>query len=166
MGLSLEIERKFLVLNSRFKDQATNAIQMRQGYLSTDPKRVVRLRLSKDMGLGHTKADLTIKGLSTNDGASRLEWEQVIDYKEAEALIGLCVNYPIEKTRYIVPFKGHTFEVDVFEGQNKGLVLAEVELFKVEAEFVRPDWLGVEVTELPGYTNAALAERPFSTWPK
>jgi adenylate cyclase len=164
MGLSLEIERKFLVLNSRFKDQATNAIQLCQGYLSTDPKRIVRVRLSKDLDSGHAKAFLTIKGLSTNDGASRLEWEQAIDYKEAQALLGLCVNYPIEKTRYIVPYKGHTFEVDVFEGQNKGLVLAEIELSEVEAEFVRPDWLGVEVTELPGYTNAALAERPFSTW--
>lgn len=164
MGLSLEIERKFLVLNSRFKDQATNAIQLRQGYLSTDPKRIVRVRLSKDMDSGHTKAFLTIKGLSTNDGASRLEWEQAIDYKEAQALLGLCVNYPIEKTRYLVPFGGHTFEVDVFEGKNKGLVLAEIELSKAEAQFTRPDWLGAEVTHLPGYTNAALAERPFSTW--
>ncbi len=166
MGLSLEIERKFLVLNSTFKNQATNAIHIRQGYLNTDPKRVVRVRLSKDMDSGHTTAFLTIKGLSTNDGLRRLEWEQAIDYKEAEALLGLCVNYPIEKVRHLVPCQGHTFEVDVFEGQNKGLVLAEIELSEVEAEFARPDWFGAEVTHLPGYTNAALAERPFLTWPK
>ena len=164
MGLSLEIERKYLVVSEAFKNQATKAVVMRQGYLSTDPKRVVRVRLSKDLGSGHAKAYLTIKGLTASDGVSRLEWEQAIDYKEAEALLGLCVEYPIEKTRYLVPYKGHTFEVDVFEGQNKGLVLAEIELPQVDSEFTRPDWLGAEVTHLQGYTNAALSERPYSTW--
>jgi CYTH domain-containing protein len=164
MGLSLEIERKYLVLSDAFKNQALSALEMRQGYLSTDPQRVVRVRLTKDKASGQAQGYLTIKGQSTDNGLSRLEWEQAIDYNEAEALLELCLDYPIEKTRYLVPFQGHTFEVDVFEQHNKGLVLAEIELTEVDIEFTRPDWLGAEVTQQGQYTNAALSERPFSTW--
>ena len=164
MGISLEIERKFLVLSEAFKLEATVRVAMRQGYLSTDPGRVVRVRLSENLDSGRREAFLTIKGQSIDKGLSRVEWEQAIDFEEAEQLLALCLNYPIEKTRYFVPVQGHTFEVDVFEGHNKGLIVAEIELPAVTAEFTRPEWLGQEVTHNGKYTNAALTDRPFSTW--
>lgn len=164
MGLSLEIERKFLVLSDAFMAQAQGRIQMRQGYLSTDPQRVVRVRLFSDLDTGAQKAYLTIKGQSTDHGLSRVEWEQAIDFQEAQQLMGLCLNYPIEKTRYLVPVGGHTFEVDVFEGHNKGLIVAELELTDSAAEFTRPDWLGAEVTHDGKYANASLTAHPYLRW--
>lgn len=164
MGLSLEIERKFLVLSQAFISQASRRIEMRQGYLNTDARRVVRVRLSKDLDSNQRQAFLTIKGKSSDDGLSRVEWEQAIDYQEGEQLLGLCLPYPIEKIRYLVPFQGHNFEVDVFQGQNQGLIVAEIELPEVNAEFQRPDWLGAEVSSQGKYTNASLVEKPFLTW--
>ncbi len=164
MGLSLEIERKFLVLSQTFISQASRRIEMRQGYLNTDARRVVRVRLSQDLDSNQRQAFLTIKGKSSDNGLSRVEWEQAIDYQEGEQLLGLCLSYPIEKIRYLVPFQGHNFEVDVFQGQNQGLIVAEIELPEVNAEFQRPDWLGAEVSSQGKYTNASLAEKPFLTW--
>ena len=92
MGLSLEIERKFLVLSDAFKLEATERVVMRQGYLSTEPERVVRVRLSKELNSGRNEAYLTIKGQSTDNGLSRVEWEQAIDFQEAEQLLGLCLH--------------------------------------------------------------------------
>ncbi len=166
MGLSLEIERKFLVLSEAFMAQAHRSIQLRQGYLSTDPGRVVRVRLSNDLDSGERKAYLTIKGQSIDNGLSRVEWEQAIDFQEAEQLLGLCLHYPIEKTRYLVPSDEYVFEVDVFEGHNKGLIVAEIELPEAGAEFTSPKWLGAEVTHDGKYANAALTEHPFSAWVK
>ena len=166
MGLSLEIERKFLVLSDAFKLEATERVVMRQGYLSTEPERVVRVRLSKELNSGRHEAYLTIKGQSTDNGLSRVEWEQAIDFKEAEQLLDLCLHYPIEKTRYLVPSDEYVFEVDVFEGHNKGLIVAEIELPEAGAEFTSPKWLGAEVTHDGKYANAALTEHPFSAWVK
>lgn len=166
MGLSLEIERKFLVLSDAFITRASSRVEMRQGYLNTDPGRVVRVRLSRDLDSDRRQAWITIKGKSLDKGLSRVEWEQSIDYQEGEALMGLCLPYPIEKTRYLVPYEGYIFEVDVFQGQNQGLIVAEVELPEVTAQFQRPDWLGAEVTSEGKYTNASLVEKPFSTWVK
>lgn len=144
--------------------QAHRSIQLRQGYLSTDLGRVVRVRLSNDLHSGERKAYLTIKGQSTDNGLSRVEWEQAIDFQEAEQLLGLCLHYPIEKTRYLVPSDEYVFEVDVFEGHNKGLIVAEIELPEAGAEFTSPKWLGAEVTHDGKYANAALTEHPFSAW--
>lgn len=164
MGLSLEIERKFLVQSDAFIAQASTRVEMRQGYLNTDPYRVVRVRLSRDLDSDQRQAYLTIKGKSLDNGLSRVEWEQSVDYHEGEQLLGLCLPYPIEKTRYLVPFEGWIFEVDVFHGQNQGLIVAEVELPERTTQFQRPDWLGDEVTSEGKYTNASLVEKPFSTW--
>jgi CYTH domain-containing protein len=166
MGLPLEIERKFLVTSKAFMTESSGRILMRQGYLSTDPQRVVRVRLTEDLESGEQGAFLTIKGLFQDHGLSRLEWEQPIDYQDGVELLALCLPFPVEKTRYLVPVQDLTFEVDVFHESNQGLIVAEIELPDPEAQFTEPDWLGVEVTQQTKYTNASLAQIPFSTWTK
>lgn len=152
-----EIERKFLV-EGDFKARATSSIRLRQGYLSNDPRRTVRVRLAGDRGV------LTIKGASTNNGLSRQEWEWPIAPSEAEELLELCLPDIIEKVRYHVPFAGKLFEVDVFEGQNRGLVLAEIELQHTDEPFDKPKWLGREVTGDKRFYSSALAIHPFCSW--
>lgn len=164
MGLSLEIERKFLVRNLDCLNSATSHIKIRQGYLNTDPNRVVRLRLSAPSDGSAIKAYLTIKGLSRDHGLARLEWEKEMELEHAEGLFDLCLPNLIEKTRYLVPHQGFVFEVDVFEGVNKGLVVAEIELPEINIAFDPPSWLAKEVTGQGRYTNAALTERPYTKW--
>lgn len=146
----IEIERKFLVLNHSFEAEASAKHEVVQGYLSRVPERTVRIRI---MG---QKAFITIKGVSNESGLSRFEWEKEIDTTEAKELLGLCEKPIIAKTRYIVPYQKHIFEVDVFSGANKGLVLAEIELEKETSIFEKPSWLGKEVTGDLNYYNAGL----------
>jgi adenylate cyclase len=151
-----EIERRFLVRDGGFREGA-RVSHIEQGFLSTDPERVVRVRIEQG------EATLTIKG--RGEGASRPEYEYPIPVREARELIdALCVRPPIAKTRYRVAYQGALFEVDVFEGANEGLVLAEVELPSEDAAFARPAWLGEEVTADPRYANAYLAEHPYRSW--
>ena len=152
-----EIERKFLV-KSEFRHLATAEYKICQGYLAADPQRTVRVRIKGDKGY------LTIKGASTADGLSRFEWEKEIAVNEAEMLLKLCLPGTIEKTRYIVPFGGLTFEVDEFFGENAGLVMAEVELESATQQVSLPEWLGQEVTGDKRYYNSYLSQRPFSKW--
>lgn len=152
-----EIERKFLV-KSEFRHLATAEYKICQGYLVTDPQRTVRVRIKGDKGY------LTIKGASTADGLSRFEWEKEIAVCEAEMLLKLCLPGAIEKTRYIIPFGGQTFEVDEFFGENAGLVMAEVELKSATQQVSLPEWLGQEVTGDKRYYNSYLSQRPFSKW--
>ncbi|MBP5668557.1 MAG: CYTH domain-containing protein [Salinivirgaceae bacterium] len=152
-----EIERKFLVAGE-FRQFATAEYRICQGYLSSDPQRTVRVRIKGDKGY------LTIKGASTADGLSRFEWEKEIAVSEAEMLLKLCLPGAIEKTRYIVPFGGLTFEVDEFFGENAGLVMAEVELESATQQVSLPEWLGQEVTGDKRYYNSYLSQRPFSKW--
>lgn len=152
-----EIERKFLVRGD-FKTYAASHVQIVQGYLSSVPERTVRVRIYGDKGF------LTIKGIATNDGLTRFEWEKEIDKAEAEELIKLCESGVIDKVRYLVPFEGHIFEVDEFDGENKGLIVAELELSDENEEYVRPDWLGEEVTGQKPYYNASLIKYPYSKW--
>ena len=154
-----EIERKFLV-KSEFRHLATAEYKICQGYLAADPQRTVRVRIKGDKGY------LTIKGASTADGLSRFEWEKEIAANEAEMLLKLCLPGAIEKTRYIVPFGGLTFEVDEFFGENVGLVMAEVELESATQQVSLPEWLGQEVTGDKRYYNSYLSQRPFSKWEK
>ena len=114
-----EIERKFLVTGN-FKQEACDSFRLVQGYISTDPDRTVRVRIKGEEGF------LTIKGRSSLDGLSRYEWEKEIPVSEALELMNLCVSGVRDKTRYLVPYGGHTYEVDVFHGANEGLVLAEI----------------------------------------
>jgi adenylate cyclase len=153
-----EIERKFLVCGDGWRAAAVSAVRMRQGYLSLDPARTVRVRLAGD------RAWVTIKGLG--NGAARAEYEYSIPPEDAAVLLErLCHPLQVEKTRHRIPHGGLMFEVDVFHGANEGLVLAEVELPAADTVVERPSWLGEEVTGDPRYFNAYLARNPFSTWP-
>ena len=126
--------------------------------MSNDPKRNVRVRIKGD------QAFLTIKGMSNESGLSRFEWEKEIDVKEVEELLKLCLPGVIDKTRYEIQVGKHTFEVDIFEGENKGLIIAEVELQSEDEAFEKPEWLGDEVTGDVRYYNSHLVEKPFKMW--
>ncbi len=154
----IEIERKFLVLSEVFKLAAANKNQIAQGYLCSDPERTVRIRVKNNQGF------ITIKGISSASGLSRMEWEKEIDVEEAKALLSLCEKGVIEKTRYEIPIGKHTFEVDVFEGENKGLIIAEIELESENESFSKPDWLGDEVTNDARYYNSYLFNNPYLSW--
>ena len=155
--MGVEIERKFLVQGTAWQT-GRSGIVYRQGYLCSDPQRTVRVRLAGTQGF------LTIKGAST--GASRLEFEYPIPADEAMQLLGeLCRKPLIEKIRYRVPHAGMVWDVDEFLGDNRGLVLAEIEL-EHEAQTVElPPWVGQEVTGDRRFYNSCLAEQPLSSWP-
>lgn len=155
--MHIETERKFLVRNEDYKALAAKKLMMAQGYLASDGGRTVRVRISGDEGY------LTVKGPSA-DGISRSEWEYGIPAQDALEMMKLCDGI-VEKTRWIVPAgEGRVFEVDEFHGDNDGLVEAEIELGSPDEEFVRPDWLGKEVTGDRRYYNSSLARLPFKKW--
>ena len=156
--MGTEIERKFLV-----KDQSLAFLEgvagkkILQGYISSSAGVSVRVRTKGD------KAFLTIKGAA--DGISRAEFEYEIPWDDAEAMLGkVCQAGKVVKTRYELPRGEHVWEVDVFEGENAGLVVAEIELGSADEAFERPDWLGVEMSEDPRYLNARLAVAPYQSW--
>lgn len=154
----IETERKFLVKDDTYKRYATESHRMTQGYICRESGRTVRVRISDGRGW------LTIKGASSGNGLSRYEWEKEIPADEAERLLDLCMEGTINKTRYIVPFEGHSFEVDEFYGDNEGLTVAEVELENETEPFSRPEWLGKEVTGERRYYNSMLTEHPYNKW--
>ncbi|WP_432460529.1 CYTH domain-containing protein [Agarivorans sp. QJM3NY_25] len=156
--MSLEIERKFLVKNMDFVAQATASLRIVQAYLNSDKQRTVRVRIQGEQGY------LTIKGVSNAAGLSRFEWEQPLALADAEQLLNLCEQGAIDKLRYLVPVGQHTYEVDVFTGNNQGLIVAEVELNSEQEHFEKPDWLAEEVTGQRQYYNSMLAKTPFKTW--
>ena len=153
--MATEIERKFLVTDDSWRD-GSPGVRMFQAYLSRDFDRTVRIRI------GGEKAWLTIKGRST--GISRLEFEFEIPVAEAAELLELCLPSVIDKTRYEVPHAGHLWEVDVFHGENEGLVVAELEMEHEAVSFDAPPWLGAEVSADPRYSNSRLAEVPYANW--
>jgi adenylate cyclase len=151
-----EIERKFLVVGDGWRNTA-EAEHLRQGFLSTEPERTVRVRLAGSQG------SLTIKGKTI--GARRQEFEYEIPGADAQRMLDtLCERPLIEKVRYTLRVGRHTWEVDVFEGENAGLVIAEVELESEEEAFEKPDWAGEEVTDDSRYFNSNLVAKPFRTW--
>jgi len=154
----IEIERKFLVTSEAFIAEAHSEIKIVQGFLSVDPERTVRVRIKG------TQAFLTIKGKSNEEGTSRFEWEREIPITEAESLLKLCLPGVIDKIRYEVKLENHLFEIDIFEGENEGLVLAEVELSSADEVFSRPNWLGKEVTGDIRYYNSQLSKQPYKNW--
>ena len=156
--MNLEIERKFLVINNEFKKEAYQKKYLVQGYLNTNKKRTVRVRIEDD------KAFITIKGESNKSGTTRFEWEKEINLAEAKELLNICEDQKIEKYRYLVKINNHVFEVDEFLGANKGLIIAEVELTDEKEKFNKPSWLGVEVTGLPKYYNSNLSKLAFKNW--
>lgn len=150
----VEIERKFLVSNlEECLQHHTKSITIVQGYLSFDPVRTVRIRKTD------TKAFLTIKGKSNETGDTRFEWEKEIKENEAIQLFDLCLGETIRKTRYVIPYLSHMFEVDVFSGKLQGLVIAEVELSTADEQLDLPSWIGKEVTGDSRYYNSDLAKR-------
>ncbi len=156
----VEIERKFLVINDSFKNEIKNEIRITQQYLSSTPERSVRIRVKGN------EAYITIKGMGDNSGISRFEWEKEISVADANDLFTLCEQGVIDKTRYIIKNGQHIFEVDEFYGENKGLIIAEIELSSEKESFNRPDWLGDEVTGDVKYFNSMLIKNPFSNWKK
>lgn len=152
--MGIEIERKFLVRSMKWKKNITEAIPIRQAYLCSDLERTVRVRL------WGTEGKLTIKSKAEN--SSRLEFEYDIPSSEAlEMLDALCPFPQIQKTRFLVPNGKHVWEVDVFEGHNEGLIVAEIELEAEDASFELPDWVGEDVTEDHRYSNSSLAQNSF-----
>ena len=152
-----EIERKFLVTNDSYRTLAYAKSDILQGYICSGHGHTVRVRTRGDKGY------LTIKGPST-DGISRFEWEKEITLQDARELFTLCRTGRIEKTRYLIRNGNHIVEVDEFHGENEGLVFAEIELSDVNEEFLRPSFLGVEVTGDPHYYNAYISKHPYPTW--
>jgi len=151
-----EIERKFLVKGDSWRGQAKGK-RYRQGYLSTVKERTVRVRTVGEEGY------ITIKGITV--GASRSEYEYEIPVSDANELIDrLCEQPIIEKTRYSIPQGNITWEVDEFEGDNTGLIVAEVELKDENQTVDFPDWIGKEVTKDPRYFNANLVAHPYTKW--
>lgn len=155
--MSKEIERKFLVKGD-YKPFVTKATRITQGYLSSVPERTVRVRVKGDKGF------ITIKGIGSQSGASRYEWEKEIPVDEVNELLKICEPGVIDKTRYLVPAGKHTFEVDEFYGENEGLIVAEVELSSEDEAFETPDWLGQEVTGDVKYYNSMLMKNPYTKW--
>lgn len=155
--MSQEIERKFLVVGE-YKTQAFAQSRIIQGYISSARGRTVRVRIRDGKGY------LTIKGASNASGTSRYEWEKEIPLEEAEELMKVCEPGIIDKTRYLVRSGAHVFEVDEFYGENEGLTVAEVELGSEEEAFVKPDFIGVEVTGDIRYYNSQLMKNPYTTW--
>lgn len=153
-----EIERKFLVRGEDFKQQAESSSHIRQGYILSERGRTVRVRIRDDRGY------LTIKGPSENGGLSRYEFEKEITLDEAEHLMAMCEPGVVDKRRFLVPFKGHVFEVDEFYGDNEGLVFAEVELGDENETFEKPDFIGPEVTGDRRFYNSYLRKRPYLLW--
>ena len=157
--MAQEIERKFLVAGD-FKPFAKKATRITQGYLSSVPERTVRVRVKGEKGF------ITIKGIGSESGASRFEWEKEIPVAEVQDLLQICEPGVIDKTRYLVEAGEHTYEVDEFYGDNEGLVVAEVELAAEDEAFVKPEWLGQEVTGDVKYYNSMLMKNPYKNWEK
>ena len=156
--MNIETERKFLVNSDEFIAQAKEIHTIKQGYIAHDAGRTVRVRILDDKGV------LTIKGPSAN-GISRMEWEKEIGLQDAEDLMLLCDPGIIDKTRYIIPAaNGRKFEVDIFHGDNDGLVMAEIELGSEDEAFEKPSWLGTEVTGDKKYYNSYLTRMPYKNW--
>lgn len=154
----IEIERKFLVKRGgTYKSAAFSSSHIQQGYIPAD-KVTVRVRIRD------SKAYLTIKGKSRDGGLSRYEFEKEILIEEAQELLKLCRGGVIDKHRYLVKSGQHTFEVDEFHGDNDGLVMAEVELKSADEEFVKPDFIGPEVTSDKHFRNAFMISHPYSDW--
>ena len=153
--MALEIERKFLLKEGAGRNE--KGTKYCQGYLNSAKERTVRVRIIDDKGY------LTVKGISR--GAVRVEYEYEIPGAEAKAMLDdLCEKPLIEKIRCKIEFKGLVWEVDEFFGENQGLLVAEVELESEDQKFVKPEWIGEEVTGDPRYFNANLIHHPYSKW--
>ena len=146
--MGIEIEHKYLVVNDKYRNMASSSHRIMQGYLSREPQRTVRIRVKDNQGF------ITIKG--KNVGDTRAEFEYPIPIDDAMQLLNMCLPTVIEKTRYLVPFDGHTWEVDEFHGVRQGLVVAEIEIGNSNQQYTLPPFVGQNVTGNPDYYNSNL----------
>ncbi|MGN0230748.1 MAG: CYTH domain-containing protein [Muribaculaceae bacterium] len=146
--MGIEIEHKYLVVNDKYHRMASSSHRIMQGYLSREPQRTVRIRVKDNQGF------ITIKG--KNVGDTRDEFEYTIPVDDAMQLLNMCLPTVIEKTRYLVPFDGHTWEVDEFHGARQGLVVAEIEIDSSNRQYALPPFVGQNVTGNPDYYNSNL----------
>lgn len=152
-----ETEHKYLVKPAQWKKvKPKKSVAIKQGYLHSDPAKTIRIRTAGK------KAYITIKGKT--EKASRPEYEYEIPLAHANELLKLFCNHLIEKNRYHVTFKGKTWEVDEFKGNNAGLLVAEIELKSEDETYALPDWAGKNVTDNPAYANANLVRKPYKMW--
>lgn len=155
--MAVEIERKFLLRDGSWQDSADNGVLIRQGYLAGSEKSSIRVRIAGD------KANINIKSATLD--ITRQEYEYPIPLAEANEMLDTLSEGPlIEKTRYHVFHAKHCWEIDVFSGENQGLIVAEVELGSVDESFELPDWLGEEVSDDARYYNVCLVKHPFKYW--
>jgi adenylate cyclase len=157
--MATEIEHKFLLRDDRWRSQVERSARLRQGYLISDARCSVRVRVAESQGF------LNIK--SGTLGIQRSEYEYPIPLAEAEEILDtLCAKPLLEKTRHYLKFDQHLWEIDEFSGENAGLIVAEVELSRIDEPFARPDWLGKDVSHDIRYYNSQLARHPYQTWPE
>jgi adenylate cyclase len=155
--MAIEIEHKFLLANDDWRKSIQKSVKYKQGYLSSQPTSSIRVRITDN------QAWLNIK--SATIGTQRLEFEYEIPLEDArEILRSLCAKPLIEKTRHFVPNDGNLWEIDEFEGDNDGLIIAEIELTEVGKTFTKPEWLGLEVTHELRYYNNNLVKNPYNKW--
>ncbi len=155
--MAQEIEHKFLLANDDWREYVSHSVIYKQGYLSSQPTSSIRVRISD------SEAWLNIK--SATIGTQRSEYEYEIPLADAhEILNNLCLKPVIEKTRYHVTHENHEWEIDEFDGENEGLIVAEIELEAVGEMFAKPDWIGAEVTQDVRYYNNNLAREPYCQW--
>jgi adenylate cyclase len=157
--MAFEIERKFLLRSDGWRDGVSRTLAIRQAYLASEGNASVRVRIRDNID-----ATLAIKSRATT--LRRLELEYPVPVIDAEAMIGLRHGAVIEKVRHLVPHGDLTFEIDVFGGENDGLIIAEIELRDEQQAFALPDWIGPEITGQPDYYNGALVLRPYRSWPQ
>ena len=155
--MAIEIERKFLLRSDDWRPLVTGRVRLRQAYLAQDGGLSTRIRI-----VDTSSATLTIK--SRKAGLRRLEYEFPIPLGDAEALLALRQGASVEKVRHHVPWHGLLWEIDVFEGDNTGLVIAEIELGHERQQFEMPGWIGAEITGQERYYNSRLARQPFRGW--
>jgi adenylate cyclase len=155
--MAYEIERKFLVRDLSWQSLAGSPSTIRQAYLAQNGSCSIRVRIT-----GDASATLTVK--SAGAAMRRLEFEYAIPAADAAAMFDLREGTLIEKLRYRLPWHGLVWEIDVFQGQNHGLIIAEIELPHEDEPFEKPSWLGPEITAEQRYSNASLAKAPFTSW--
>ena len=155
--MATEIERKFLVLNNDWQGNVESETQIVQAYLANNEFSSTRIRIQDD------KANINIK--SATLGITRTEFEYAIPVIDAQSMLDdLCIKPSIKKTRYIVKYTQHSWEIDVFSDKNEGLIVAEIELSSPDEAFEKPSWLGKDVSNDARYYNVCLVKTPYKTW--
>lgn len=155
--MAVEIEKKYLVINDNWRKFVTKSDTYIQGYFSTDESCSIRIRISEK------KATLNIK--SATLGVTRTEYDYPVPLDDAKDMLNsLCIKPLIEKTRYQVPYENHIWEIDVFAGENEGLIVAEVELESANESITLPDWIGEDVSDEIRYYNVCLVNHPYKNW--